>query len=720
MPITLNKKFVIEIQDLYDNYIESYNGVYVNDWSIGTITTAVPLSSLAVNPDNGHLIAVSNNGTTIANNFAYSDNGGLVWINFNNSALPSGNINSGWRSVAFGNGKFVGISGYDATHTSKVFYSSGVNMAKPTSDSHFSYTTTNIQNNNWQSITFGNGYFVAVSDSGGVGANRIMTSKDGITWKVITTPTLLNSLAFKSIAYSEKLKRFLALTATTVPATSVFYGAYSDYDGESWSTFNLPTGTWNSIAWSPKLDMFVIVGNSGVTATSKNGVIWTLTTLSPIALNLISVTWCQELEIFIAISNSTGLGSKKVISSIDGINWIYRETNSSDAVFTRIIWNRFFGTFVGVASSGTNRIISSKPLGTNVLLKADDYLPKTNDLLYSFNYTIPKLYVTVNKQIKIHPIIKESKNFYFSIVPSQYLFPPGLTLNSDTGELSGTVIATQIPITYRIIGTSLTENKVIHSDVEVFISNSEIEITDFKYSESSLIKDKNDNAIFLIPSYTTGTNITYSSPSIPSGVSLDSTSGIISGNLSTIFDETTYTITASNGVVGKNKTFNLKITSHILRFYLRSERIEIIESNQLIEGRNEELFDYSAGYITKNSYCDLNYGTNKGLLSKNFFFDRNNNFLSDLILGIVTYYRVRKSTNTIYDSFLILEIKGDLVTGSPSINWNKLIFRENIFLKNSVTTQLFYNSATNSTIYKFNQTFNSNFYQNQPTEIIIN
>ena len=109
MPITLNKKFIVELQQLYDNYMETYNGIYVNDWITGSASTAVPWSSVAVDESTGHMIAVSNNGTTVANNFAYSDNGGLVWINFNNSTTPSSNSNSSWKGVAFGNCIFLGI-----------------------------------------------------------------------------------------------------------------------------------------------------------------------------------------------------------------------------------------------------------------------------------------------------------------------------------------------------------------------------------------------------------------------------------------------------------------------------------------------------------------------------------------------------------------------------------------------------------------------------------
>jgi hypothetical protein len=708
MPITLNKKFIVELQQLYDNYMETYNGIYVNDWITGSASAAVPWSSIAVNESTGHMIAVSNNNTnTVANNFAYSDNGGLIWINFNNSTTPSSNSNSAWKGVAFGNDIFVGISSSGTTtNVSKIFFS---NKIKPITTNDFSYIN-NTNNNNWEVITYGNGYFVAAASSG---TNRVMTSKNGSTWSYFNSA---DSLAFKAITYSEKLKRFVAITNSG--------GAYSNYNGQSWATTTLPSGTWNSVIWSSKLNIFVMVGNSGVTATSSNGITWILSTLT-ILLTLTSVTWSQELEIFVAISNSTTLGTKKVITSIDGTNWIFRETSSLDATFSTIIWNRFFGTFISLANGGTNRIILTRALGDNTLLERNNYLAPINDFLYNFNYTIPKLYTTVGKSNKIYPIINESRRFNFSIFNDEIedainnLFPKGLTLDKNSGEIIGTPTVAQELTTYRIYAISEVDNRKIYSDLQILVANSEIEITNFNYSETSLIKDRSDNNIFLVPSYDSGTNISYSiSPSAPTGLLLDVDSGIISGSLSTNFAETEYTITASNTLIGKNKTFKIKITSNVLNFKLRAEQIEIIDSSAIIEGRKEELFDYSLGYISKNSYCNKFYGKNKGLLSKNFFFDRNNNFLPNLIKSIITYYRIRKSTNTTYENFLILEIKGDLKTGNPVINWTKLIFRGNIFLKS--TAEVFYDSSTDSTIYKFNQSFNPNFFQNELTEIIIN
>ena len=53
---------------------------------------------------------------------------------------------------------------------------------------------------NWNSVTYGNGLFVAVSNTGT--GNRVMTSPDGITW---TSRSSAFDLVWKSVTYGNGL-----------------------------------------------------------------------------------------------------------------------------------------------------------------------------------------------------------------------------------------------------------------------------------------------------------------------------------------------------------------------------------------------------------------------------------------------------------------------------------------------------------------------------------
>jgi predicted RecA/RadA family phage recombinase len=79
-----------------------------------------------------------------------------------------------WTSVTYGNGLFVAVA------------NSGTGNRVMTSPDGITWTIrTSAANNSWQSVTYGNGLFVAVSTDGS--GNRVMTSSNGITWTIRTS-----------------------------------------------------------------------------------------------------------------------------------------------------------------------------------------------------------------------------------------------------------------------------------------------------------------------------------------------------------------------------------------------------------------------------------------------------------------------------------------------------------------------------------------------------
>jgi len=58
------------------------------------------------------------------------------------------------------------------------------NLVQPTIISQWT-SRTSAADNDWSSVTYGNGLFVAVSKTGT--GNRVMTSSDGITWETRTS-----------------------------------------------------------------------------------------------------------------------------------------------------------------------------------------------------------------------------------------------------------------------------------------------------------------------------------------------------------------------------------------------------------------------------------------------------------------------------------------------------------------------------------------------------
>lgn len=212
-----------------------------------------------------------------------------------------------------------------------------------------SWGTRTIPNtNNYRQIAYGKGLFVAISSSG-VG-NRVLTSRDGITW---TARTSAADSGWVAIVFANN--KFTAIAA----ATAAPNGLMESLDGITWSTAgnNLPNLDWQGITFSNELGLYVAVAQADFVttvnrvATSVDGVTWTLRTPAS-QIGWREVTWGNGLFVSVA---STGAGNR-AMSSPDGITWTLRAT-SDDATGT---WNGVaFGSGRFVACSGNSLIMTS-------------------------------------------------------------------------------------------------------------------------------------------------------------------------------------------------------------------------------------------------------------------------------------------------------------------------------------------------------------------------
>ena len=131
----------------------------------------------------------------------------------------------------------------------------------------------------------------------------ILTSIDGYEWHLETE----NIGKTTSMAYSAKLNRFVVV--------GKFNRLYVSNDGKTWfvNLTNLPYYLY-SVVWSDELEMFVAVGQNGLIYDSSDGLNWNRQTNS-LTQSLWSIRWISEIEKFIVVGNSDFL-----ISS-DGLNW---------------------------------------------------------------------------------------------------------------------------------------------------------------------------------------------------------------------------------------------------------------------------------------------------------------------------------------------------------------------------------------------------------------
>ena len=254
-----------------------------------------------------------------------------------NARLP---YSQNWKSITYGDGKFVAIAHGESE--AAISYD-GINWT----------AMSVVYNEPWQSITYGNGMFVAVAFN-----SRIITySTDGITWG--NTALFSSKKTLYSVTYGNG--KFVAVgsnvcavsdngriwTESTLPFScdSVAYGngmfvAASGYrsdmlcystDGINWETTTTPV----SIGYNPNVvfgaGKFVIVSSYfGFAIYSTNGVDWEVA-LMP------SCSYWSTLAygdgVFVAVSDYVG---EPPAFSYDGINWAltsYEGVNAMSVIY---------------------------------------------------------------------------------------------------------------------------------------------------------------------------------------------------------------------------------------------------------------------------------------------------------------------------------------------------------------------------------------------------
>ena len=210
--------------------------------------------------------------------------------------------------------------------------------------------------NQWKSVIYGNGMFVAVSINGT--GNRVMTSPDGVAW---TSRTSAADLEWQSVTYGNGL--FVA-----VAASGTGNRVMTSPDGITWtSRTSAADNLWISITYGNGLFVAVSISGTGNRVmTSPDGVTWTSRT-SAADLSYYSVTYGNGLFVAPAYSSTS------LMTSPDGINWTIR-TGASASGWIGISYGN--GVFVNVALTGTGQVqtsgkTESQPFSANNLLQGN-------------------------------------------------------------------------------------------------------------------------------------------------------------------------------------------------------------------------------------------------------------------------------------------------------------------------------------------------------------
>ena len=255
---------------------------------------------------NGKFVAV-----TSSDKGAYSTDG----INWTETTMPTGR---NWQDVTYGNGKFVAV----AYKSDKGAYSTdGINWTEMTMP----------EGQKLENVTYGNGKFVALS----YGSKYSAYSTDGINWTEMTMPELPVYSAWETVTYGNG--KFVAIVSQSAN------GAYST-DGINWTRMTMPADRyWHSVTYGDG-KFIAVVYNSSVGAYSTDGINWTEMTM-PASDKWTSVTYGNGKFVAVASSNSpTGA------YSIDGINWVAMTMPAN--IYLCVTYGN--GKFVAGASNSAN------------------------------------------------------------------------------------------------------------------------------------------------------------------------------------------------------------------------------------------------------------------------------------------------------------------------------------------------------------------------------
>jgi len=223
---------------------------------------------------------------------------------------------------------------------------------------------TAAEANNWRSVTYGNGLFVAVANTG---THRVMTSPDGITW---TARTAAVANEWSSVTYGGGL--FVAVSdgfsdtnnnrVMTSP-DGITWTARISAESTTWNGWPSEANRWVSVAYGN--GVFVASSNNGNDRlmTSPNGINWTIR-ISPMQYYIQgdpgpSVAYGEGYS-YPGVFHMVGRGSATYFSS-DGITWTPKGTAGAwgENKVWRSLASNNIGTFVAVASSGDIRAMST-------------------------------------------------------------------------------------------------------------------------------------------------------------------------------------------------------------------------------------------------------------------------------------------------------------------------------------------------------------------------
>jgi hypothetical protein len=170
----------------------------------------------------------------------------------------------------------------------------------------------------------------------------------------------------------------------------------------------------------------------------------------------------------------------------------------------------------------------------------------------NLSYTTPVSYTTGNAITANNPTISGGAVATWSVSPA---LPAGLTL-STAGVISGTPTAVTAAANYTVTAQNAAGSTTGVVNITVTLGAP----SNLSYSNTPGIGYQNTAMTAMSPSSSGGAVASYSiTPTLPAGITINTTTGVISGTPTVTSGQTTYTITATNATGSTTATITIQV-----------------------------------------------------------------------------------------------------------------------------------------------------------------
>ena len=210
------------------------------------------------------------------------------------------------------------------------------------------------------------------------------------------------------------------------------------------------------------------------------------------------------------------------------------------------------GTPTAISSSATYTVTASNTGGsatTTISIVVNDAPPS------SVTYGVSTLTLTKNVTMTtITPTSSGGAVTSWSVSPT---LPIGLIFDTSTGAISGTPTGINASATYTITASNAGGS----DSTTLVIAVNDVSPSSVIYTPNSFTLGKDSAMTSVTPTASGGAITSWSiSPTLPAGLSLDSSTGTISGTPTSITSSATYTVTASNSGGSATATVTIEVT----------------------------------------------------------------------------------------------------------------------------------------------------------------